>query len=74
MQKVWQLADPQYAHVGPQALITISTPVPSGMPNGPLVIEKRFGTGKQKSLISFDPTLQTLKKSNEEKAPQATLA
>ncbi len=46
-----------YTHVDLQALISISTPVPSGMPNGPFVTQDRFGTGKQKSLIIFDPTL-----------------
>ncbi len=46
-----------YTHVVLQALISISTSVPSGMPNGPFVTQDRFGTGKQKSLIIFDPTL-----------------
>ncbi len=42
---------PIYTHLGLQALISISTHVPSGMPDGPFVTQDRFGTGKQKSLI-----------------------
>ncbi len=39
---------PMYTHLGLQALITISTPVSLGMPNGPFVTEDRVGTEKQK--------------------------
>jgi len=48
---------PMYTHVSLQALIDISTSVPSGIPNGPFVTQDKFGTGKQKSLIIFDPTM-----------------
>ncbi len=48
---VWQLCmhNAMYIHVGLQALVTISIT---------FVTEERFGTGKQKSLIIFDPTAQ----------------
>ena len=49
-----------YTHVGLQALIDINTSMPSAMPNGPFVTQDRFGTGKQESLIIFDPTKSTL--------------